>query len=743
VGGSCSLLEVQGRRLLVDCGLRMGEGAKEDRLPDLARIQELGGIEAILITHAHADHIGALPLVHLAYPKAPLYTSEATYELMKLMLADSLKIMEQRWAQEEELPLYPEHAVFSMLARVETVELDQTYELLDGAMQMCFQLSGHVLGACSITLHTREGRVFFTGDYSLDLQRTIDGLQLPQERPDLVISESTYGNRLHANRKREEERLVQSVADVIAEGGKVLIPAFALGRAQEVLLILLQAQERGNIPKFPLYVDGMVRKICQNYALHPQFLGKRLRQRVQAQGNPFFYEDSSCQAVAFNQRDSIVSGPPCCIVSSSGMLLGGPSPFYAAELAKSPNNAIFITGYQDEESPGARLLALADGQTRRLRLGSETVEVACQVARYQLSAHADAGQMTSLLSQLNPSICCLVHGDSSARQELSRMLPNSIDVQLPLNGDALEVRFGSALRHSISATAQPRRRDPEMLSKGRGPLTPLAHAQKLLRPYPEVRSVGWRPEAQELVIGVPFPKVFEEQRAQVLAQLRSLYALEVVAKDQLRSLQELARQLLPLGARLNKAPSVYVDRIVLKIRFPPLCEGPEKARFLEQIRAQSGLPLEMEEAEETPLAQPTHQSEGRMEVNQAFRHIVERLAQVGLVVLRTSLKPAPHQLIEVGLLAPWFLDPHQPLWQQLEQETGWTLRAARPNWAALEKQLRQLLPSDWTLLRPPGFHEESRTVRIRLAHRATPEQCQAVSQSVFQELGLHLEIKPS
>ena len=139
-------------------------GAVVDRLPDLARVQALGPIDAILVTHAHADHIGALPIIHLAYPQAPVYTSEATLALMRIMLADSLRIMQMKWMQEAEIPLYPEHAVESLLARAQAVRPDQCVDLCDGEMQMTFLLSGHVLGACSLTLDTREGRVLFTGE---------------------------------------------------------------------------------------------------------------------------------------------------------------------------------------------------------------------------------------------------------------------------------------------------------------------------------------------------------------------------------------------------------------------------------------------------------------------------------------------------------------------------------------------------------------------------------------------------
>jgi len=194
VGGSCSVVEVGTRRILVDAGIKMG-GAETDRLPNLARVNELGQLDAIIVTHAHTDHIGALPLVHLAFPGVPVYTTEPTLALMKILLADSLKIMESRWMQEQEIPLYPEHAVMGLLARVKTVNLGEITPLCKGDMQMTFLLSGHVLGACSVTLDTGEGRILFTGDYSLDLQRTVDGFQLPQVQPVLVITEATYGNR--------------------------------------------------------------------------------------------------------------------------------------------------------------------------------------------------------------------------------------------------------------------------------------------------------------------------------------------------------------------------------------------------------------------------------------------------------------------------------------------------------------------------------------------------------------------
>ena len=267
VGASCSLLEVDGKKILVDAGIRMGSGASSP-LPDLERLQELGPPDLILVTHAHADHIGSLPLVHLAYPTVPVVTTAPTKALMSILLGDALKIMNLRWEREEDIPLYPPHAVEGLLSRIQTVGIGEDVPLCRGEVRATFTPSGHVLGACSVALDTAEGMVLFAGDYSVDPQRTVDSMTIPKLRADVVITESTYGDRLHADRSREEKRLVETVKRVVSGGGKVLVPAFALGRAQEVLLILLEAKRRGELGDVPVYADGLVRRICMAYPDH-------------------------------------------------------------------------------------------------------------------------------------------------------------------------------------------------------------------------------------------------------------------------------------------------------------------------------------------------------------------------------------------------------------------------------------------------------------------------------------------
>lgn len=454
IGASCIAVRTGNLWFLVDAGVRMD--TRIDRLPDLAFLQDKS-LAAIFITHAHADHIGAIPVVRQSFPKVPIYTSRPTMLLMELMLTDALQVMAKRASSGLEVPLYDEKAVLATLLMLRTLPLMGTTtvpELPDVTIHI--SRAGHVAGAVSIGFEAPDGSVIVSGDMSITPQRTVPGAALNSlKHADLLILESTYGARLHPNRQSEEARLAQAVAEGIARGGHVLIPAFALGRAQEVLRILYEAQQRGHIPEFPVWVDGLVRGVCAAYVAMPEALTASLGRQIRKGYSPFF----AGMIRPVNEprfRDQILDGSPACIVSSSGMLVGGPSAIYAAQLAPDPDSSILITGYQDEESPGRRLLSLTDGGGGTLDVGGKTVPVRCHFDRYNLSAHADGSELTGMVSALKPKAVALVHGDGEARTELCRRLERMCEVVLPANGESLSTRGRSQrFRDQQAATPDP------------------------------------------------------------------------------------------------------------------------------------------------------------------------------------------------------------------------------------------------------------------------------------------------
>lgn len=409
IGGSCIYLRTDGRGILLDAGIR--QGGSRDPVPDFSMLQELGGVDAILVSHAHMDHIGTLPLVSRAYPHAPVYMTPMTADLARVLLADSLKLMNR---SEGELPHYAQEDVTAMLNRIHSLNFRVRFPLFED-MAVTLYPAGHIAGAACIFLECGEGTLFYSGDFCAFPQKTIEGIHIPKLRPDVAVVETTYGDRLHANRQVEENRLVSLVAECVRDGGKVLIPAFALGRAQEVLLLLKAAIQNGQLPPVPVYADGMVRDINRMYERNPVYLRGSLGRSVMKGNEPFYTKEIQPVPPEQNREELLGKPGPAVFVSSSGMLSGGPSVTYARRIASMENGCIILTGYQDEESPGRKLLDLLEetegAGERTLSLDGVTVPVRCRVCRAGLSAHGDQGEIRGLLERLSPRDLFLVHGD--------------------------------------------------------------------------------------------------------------------------------------------------------------------------------------------------------------------------------------------------------------------------------------------------------------------------------------------
>lgn len=453
IGASCALVRVAGTAFVVDCGVRYSGSSK---LPDLSLLADVS-VDAILVTHAHMDHTGGLPVLAEAYPGTPIFATPPTIDLVSILLRDSLRLMNAP-DRESEVPLYTEHQVDQLLGSIAPIKYHQPIQV--GEIEVRWLPASHILGAAMILLKTPAGTILFTGDYSVSAQQTVPALERPSFQADLVISESTYGERMHEERNVAEERLLGQIREAVERGGRVLIPAFAVGRAQEVLLILKRALRNGKLPDTPVFVDGMVRAVCNVYRSHEPFVSRQLAHEIRRTPHAF-YTDSIQPVTRPEDRARVLETFPCIVVASSGMLSGGPSVGYCQEFAKSSNDAIFLTGYQDEESPGRALLDLARSEgPKELRLGQATVPVACQFGTYGLSAHADRMQVVSMIEATSPRTVVLVHGDEGAKQSLAGSLRSH---------DVLCARDGLTIQRSY-----PRRR-----SNDRRPSAPVPTAADL------------------------------------------------------------------------------------------------------------------------------------------------------------------------------------------------------------------------------------------------------------------------
>jgi len=450
VGASCGILRIGDWRLLIDAGMRPSARVGQDRLPALDRL-DAEPPDAILVTHAHIDHTGALPLASEMFPAAPIYCTETTLLLTRLLLADSVRVMEaEHLAQEGETPLYTAEVVERTLARVRPIEWAQPVAPLpDPAITVRFLHAGHIAGAAMLLIDTPAGRVLHMGDYSVTAQRTLHGLDVPGlPQADAVITEGTYGDAIHANRKEQERALVATVARVVGRGGRALLPAFAVGRAQEVALILRAARTAGELPPAAIHLDGMVRGVCDLYQAQVHDLNPRLQNYVRNARRPLFADPSlAVYAVTAGRRRALLDDPGAAIViSSSGMMTGGPAPLYARAFAADERNAIIFSGYQDDESPGAALLRARQGTT--VALGKEDLTLSCAVERYSLSAHADAGQIEVAVARVRPRVTILVHGEPDTLRALAKRVAR-YHPQIAANGEVVTLIDAPARTASV------------------------------------------------------------------------------------------------------------------------------------------------------------------------------------------------------------------------------------------------------------------------------------------------------
>ena len=433
IGASCFQVKIGPYEIVLDCGTRP---KGYDPLPALDYLENP---DLLLVSHAHQDHIGAVPVFQAKWPATPIICTEGTREIARVMLRDCLKVQ-----QREDFPeLFDWNDLERTLFKMETAPVGVDIEPLPGLF-VRFINAGHILGAACIYLRYEERSLLYTGDFHTASSRTTNGLMLKDLPPaDMLIIESTYGAGTHPSRKTEETGLIEAIAEVIKNGGNVLIPAFALGRAQEIILAIRTSALFHSL-QIPVYVDGLVRAICEVFRDNLDLLPGTVQNLVKQNGIEPFFDPAGTPPIipiASQSDRPLAMAKPSVIIASSGMLTGGPSVYYAKTLLERENAAIFISGYTDEESPGRLLQNLSTGD--EIELDGTKVTVRARISRFNLSAHADKIGLTQAIAKVAPRHLILIHGFGNSLHELadSGELKSKHFIHIPAVGDSVE--YGS------------------------------------------------------------------------------------------------------------------------------------------------------------------------------------------------------------------------------------------------------------------------------------------------------------
>jgi len=443
VTGSCHLLEVDDRKVLLDFGMKQGEGA--DRAFEFREFHP-GEIDAVLLSHAHIDHSGLLPYLVAQGFEGKIHSTVATKDLARLLLEDSAKIQKMDSEAGGEAPLYTAEDVVETVRRIEPAEYGKEFEIPGGSA--CFYDAGHILGSAVTVISAAGKTVCYTGDLGHSRSPILNAPQVPEEEIDYLIMESTYGNRSHSD-ERPEEKLSELAGSAYRGRGKLLVPVFAVGRAQELVLTIKNMKEHGTIPAdMKVYLDSpMAREATELYAdwanhLKPEFYSMFYRGE-----SPFEFEGFELIKSHGSSEKLAEEEGPAIILAASGMLEGGRVLNHLPRVLKDRSSAICFVGYQAEGTLGRELV---DGGSE-VRVNEELVRVLCRVDSIgSYSAHAGRNGLLGFLDSLPvvPYKTFLVHGEPDAAKALAgEVHRRRLRVAVPDRGD--REPFGGVVSRTV------------------------------------------------------------------------------------------------------------------------------------------------------------------------------------------------------------------------------------------------------------------------------------------------------
>ena len=457
VTGSMHLVEADGHRLLLDCGMAQGRREEAKKLNSEFPFDP-EKIDAVVLSHAHLDHSGKLPMLVKKGFSGSIFSTSATRDLCSAMLADSASLQEMdakyvnRQNEKQGLPfikpLYTLHDVARTMRLFQTVEFQRPMEILPG-IKMTFRNAGHILGSASIALEIAEGgdkkkvtALAFTGDLGRKGAAVVKDPDII-DRADVLITESTYGGRDHGPMDEARNNLARVVRETANNGGLLIIPAFAVGRTQDVVYHLHDLMQSKEIPQMPVYVDSpLATNITEIFRAHPECFDEETEQLLMQEGgdDPFGFNMLRYTRSTEESKKLNNIRRPAIIISASGMCEGGRVLHHLRRNIGDPNTTVLFVGFQAENTLGRKLLR----GDKTARIYGEEHEVRARMEKIDgYSAHADEGEMLDFINAIpnRPKRVFVVHGEPDATAAMAAGLARLgiEDIAIPERGEKFEV----------------------------------------------------------------------------------------------------------------------------------------------------------------------------------------------------------------------------------------------------------------------------------------------------------------
>ncbi|NXJ64880.1 INT11 protein, partial [Rostratula benghalensis] len=443
VGRSCILVSIAGKNVMLDCGMHMGYN-DDRRFPDFSYITQNGRLtdflDCVIISHFHLDHCGALPYFsEMVGYDGPIYMTHPTKAICPILLEDYRKITVDK---KGETNFFTSQMIKDCMKKVVAVHLHQTVQV-DEELEIKAYYAGHVLGAAMFQIKVGCESVVYTGDYNMTPDRHLGAAWIDKCRPDLLISESTYATTIRDSKRCRERDFLKKVHETVERGGKVLIPVFALGRAQELCILLETFWERMNL-KAPIYFStGLTEKANHYYKLFITWTNQKIRKTF-VQRNMFEFKHIKAFDRAFADNPG-----PMVVFATPGMLHAGQSLQIFRKWAGNEKNMVIMPGYCVQGTVGHKILS---GQRKLEMEGRQILEVKMQVEYMSFSAHADAKGIMQLIRQAEPRNVLLVHGEAKKMEFLKQKIEQEFRVScyMPANGETTTVFTNPCIPVDIS-----------------------------------------------------------------------------------------------------------------------------------------------------------------------------------------------------------------------------------------------------------------------------------------------------